>query len=380
MKKSKMLCVINLLAVAVISISLIFISPAWAGNRDLDVKVMTRNMYPGADLGILATATETNFPDVVETLIGEIIQSRIPERAALVAEEIAETQPDLIALQEATTWKIGSGSSAVVLDQMDLLLRFLRARGLHYRKAAVQTLTDVEIPGVITYTDHDAILVRTDLPPGHLMILGSEKHAFDELLSFQVLDDGITVDRGWMAVDVKIRGARFKFVNTHLESPLPGDLMQPTQAIQFAQAMQLVDDLTETRLPIILAGDFNSDAEPTHLYETDVTPSYGYIVDAGYLDAWHELYPADYGYTWPLFLNDPTEGVDPIERIDLIFSNDPVPTSIARTGMDPAPDGLFASDHIGVVATFDLENHRPDTPGNSCPRGRHSNGRNSGRH
>jgi endonuclease/exonuclease/phosphatase family metal-dependent hydrolase len=180
-------------------------------------------------------------------------------------------------------------------------------------------------------------------------------------MEFPVLGGSIQVLRGWIAVDVQIHGSRFKFVNTHLESPLSGDYMAATQYLQTLQAAQLMEDLDEAKLPVILAGDFNSDAEHTNNYPSDNTESYNYIVAAGFSDAWDELRPNNPGYTWSLF---PVPGInfEPFERIDLIFSNGPKAISIMRTGVDPV-HGLYASDHAGVVAVFDLADHQPSRHG-----------------
>jgi len=358
MKRSKTRCAVNL-AVAAFLFCL-FVLPVCAEYRDLKVTVMTRNMYAGADLGAIAAAQNVDeFRAAVIATLESAVQSRIPERAALVAAEIAQTKPDLVALQEVTIWQIEGESGPLVLDQLEILLEFLQAYGQRYRKAVVHTLTEVAIPGIASYTDRDVILVRADLPPGHLMILGSESRFYQALLSFNILGETIDVLRGWTALDVKIRGARFKFVNTHLEAPLPGDLMEATQYLQLLQAMQLMSDLMETGLPVILAGDFNSDAEPTIGYPPDETESYEFILGSGYAEAWEQLRPEDPGFTWPLPLG--TDGnVVPVERIDLIFSNGPQPASITSTGATPDSSGLFASDHAGVVAVFQLENHRPD--------------------
>ena len=70
--------------------------------------------------------------------------------------------------------------------------------------------------------------------------------------------------------------------------------------------------------------------------------------------------PAEIGYTWPLFLEDQLAGIDPAlfaERIDLLFSRGPKPISIEQTGLTADQTGLYASDHAGVVATFDLDRH-----------------------
>jgi hypothetical protein len=57
MGRKKVLSTINLILVAVLSIWVVFVSPVRAESSGPKVKVMTRNMYPGADLGVIATAT-----------------------------------------------------------------------------------------------------------------------------------------------------------------------------------------------------------------------------------------------------------------------------------------------------------------------------------
>jgi endonuclease/exonuclease/phosphatase family metal-dependent hydrolase len=52
----------------------------------------------------------------------------------------------------------------------------------------------------------------------------------------------------------------------------------------------------------------------------------------------------------------------PIERIDLIFAAGPTALSVALTGTTAGEQGIFASDHVGVVADFALDNHRPNVP------------------
>ena len=340
-----------LVAVAVFAMCFILMSPLLAENHSNTAKVLTRNMYPGADLAVFATVgDEGSFMAAVLATIDDINASDIPERAAGIAAEIAKTKPDLVALQEATTWTIRGDSGTVVINQLDLLMKALKASGQHYKIALVQNLTDIDM-GVMAYADHDVILVRSDLPRSQLNILGSESHIYDSLLSFDVLGQEVSILRGWMAVDVSVCGSKFRFVNTHLESPFGDDY---TKGVQVSQADQLMEDLSETNLPIILAGDFNSDAENTHFYYPDVTDSYSHIVASGFEDAWDELRPRSRGYTWPLMLdNAPTA---PIERIDLIFSSGPKAISIIMTGLDPL-DGLHASDHAGVLAVFDLLNH-----------------------
>ncbi len=339
----------------------------------LTVRVMTRNMDAGTDLNYIAGATdEASFAAAVYQTYAEVLLAGgIPERAAQLAEEIVIAQPDMVALQEATIWHLEGPLGNAEFDQLELLQAALSAVGAHYRVAVVQQLTDIPviIPPLnlnLRFTDRDAILVRSDVPPGHLDVIDTEKHLYENLLPFLTPAGEIPIYRGWIAADVKIRGARFKFVNTHLETPIPGENFEPTAFLQLLQAMELVGGLNETELPVILAGDFNSDAEAAGI-GPDQTLSAAFISGMGYTDAWHAIYPDEHGFTWPLFLEDqqPPNFVipsTPVERIDLIFSRGPELLSVEQTGMVPGSSGYFASDHVGVMADFQLENHRPDVP------------------
>ncbi len=352
---------------------LAFALGAQAESQKLTVRVMTRNMDAGTDLLYVAGASDLNgFVAGVLKTVAEVQASNLPGRAAQLAVEIAEAKPDLIALQEVTTWHFETASGTVTFDQLNLLQDALDAAGLYYEVAVKQQLTDipVEIPGVLSlrFTDHDVILVRSDLPPGHLEVLGTETHLYDHLLPFPTPFGPIPSLRGWIAADIRIRGARVKVADTHLESPVPGENFDQTALLQLAQANELVTALEQTDLPVILAGDFNSDAEPTWL-GPDKTVTAWFIVGKGYTDAWRALTPArDHGYTWALFLEDQASAppfvlpTTPFERIDLIFSRGPIPLSVEQTGTGPGAGGVYASDHVGVVATFDLENHRPVVP------------------
>jgi|WetSurMetagenome_2_1015567.scaffolds.fasta_scaffold41728_3 hypothetical protein len=232
-----------------------------------------------------------------------------------------------------------------------------------------QTLTDVliTIPGFTAqFTDQNAILVRSDLPPGRLSIIGTESHLYEHNLPDLITPVGtFPILNGWMAVDVKMRGARFKLADTHLLSAVPEAVSEEffaiTSGIQLQQKDELLEGLSAISLPVILAGDFNADAQvPQHA--SDNTPTAGLIAKVFGPDIWHSLHPGDPGYTWPIFFEDQLSNVAiiPVERIDLIYSNGPAALTVERTGTGPGSTDVFASDHVGIVAEFDLENHRPD--------------------
>jgi len=92
--------------------------------------------------------------------------------------------------------------------------------------------------------------------------------------------------------------------------------------------------------PVLLVGDMN--AQPDH-------PAIKQLAAAGYVDLWQKLYPTQPGYT---FSSD-----FPVKRIDYGWANKYLADTISQItvfGKDPATDGTFASDHLGLVFTFDL--------------------------
>jgi len=319
-----------------------------ADKREL--KVMTRNMDAGTDLNFFfvtdpVTATTLTF--------NEVLASNIPARAALLANEIATEGPDLVGLQEATLWKAGPPGQAptIVLDQIQLLLDALAALNVHYNAIAVNILTSIAAPTnaglLVSFTDRDAVLVRTDLKQSDLKLSNVQEHIYDTKFSFPIAGVNITVLRGFISVDAKVRGKVARFITTHLESLVPGlpDAQQP----QLAQTAELLAFVRTTAVPVILTGDFNANAElgPDH----SATP--GNIVAFGFSDAWRIFNPPGTGFTWPLFLEDllTATPVTPFERIDLIFARYLNVLDIHRTGLTPP----WPSDHAGIVATIQIE-------------------------
>lgn len=325
-----------------------------AGGRR--VIVMTRNMDAGTDLGPVVNAA--SVPDLLRAMAdtyAEILGSGIPERAAGIADEIAAWQPDLVALQEVTVWRTGPflqpPANDILFDQLALLLAELKKRGLEYVPIVVQQLADAEAPVPsgfdLRITDEDVILARADVRPSlHLSNAQAHVYRAELVLGSPVLGT-VAVPRSYTSVDVRLRGRSFRFVNTHLESFVP--------AIQVAQAEELIAALAGSPLPVVLAGDFNANAEPG----PDHLPTVDKLLAAGYADAWRAAHPNDPGFTWPLHGEDPFTAVTgPTERIDLVFTRGPEVLSAERVGarlQDRTASGLWPSDHAGVVAALQLD-------------------------
>lgn len=337
--------------------------PAWAENPK--ITVMTRNMDAGTDLNYVFAATdEASFVQGMAATLAEIQASGIPERAARLADEIKAQKPDLIALQEVTLWRTGPmlnpPATDILYDQLDLLLAELTKRKLHYGIVAIQTLVDAQAPvptaGIdLRITDRDVILARLDGPQKQFDLSNAQTHRYQAVFTFgSAILGEIVVPRGWMSVDVAAGDAKFRFFNTHLESTYTG--LPLGEATQLAQTKELLAALKSAEMTVVLAGDFNSNADPGPEYTGAVQK----IVTAGFADAWRSKHPGELGYTWPLFGEDQASGLaTPNERIDLIFTGDPSQRwfdrdfsvlSAERIGTS-AP---WASDHAGVVVTLRL--------------------------
>jgi endonuclease/exonuclease/phosphatase family metal-dependent hydrolase len=225
----------------------------------------------------------------------------------------------------------------------------------------MQSLFDAEAPvpteGIdLRITDRDVILARTDLPRPQLDVFNAQTRRYEAMFTFgsPILGE-LAVPRAWMSVDVEVLKSRFRFVNTHLESVYPS--LPGSDMIQAAQVDELLTATASAEIPVVLAGDFNANAEPGPEYTGAVEK----IESRGFTDAWKSANPGDPGYTWPLFGEDQASGLTtPNERIDLIFVSGSVPPrpgrtlkvlSAERTGTKEP----WASDHAGVVVELRLK-------------------------
>ena len=332
------------------------------------VKVMTRNLYLGADLLPVVTADSTiDLSEKAGVLWKTVQEADFPARAKLLADEIAAARPDLVGLQEVELFRIQTPSdysfdapvvnaSAVSIDFLALLQTELGARGLDYVVAVEHTNADVELParaadggGLIDVrlTDRDVILAAR-----RVELAAAEATQYPSHLPFRIPLSGpvgapVKLVRGLSRVQATIGAARFLFANTHLE--VPGGPQNVLTMIQEGQARDLVNALQPARGPVILVGDFNSAAtgRDTRSYTT---------VAASFTDAHTALALGDSGGTCCTALESAT--FTGRSRIDIVFIRGPVRAQTVEViGKDPTkktPDGLWPSDHAGVVATLSI--------------------------
>jgi endonuclease/exonuclease/phosphatase family metal-dependent hydrolase len=325
------------------------------------VKVMTRNMYFGADL--TRSIAATTIPDLLAAnaqIYTNVIHSDIPARARLVAREIARERPDLVGLQEVSQWLSGplgdpADATTVEYDQLASLRYWLAVYGAPYKVVRAQQQISIESPAGAPFNkdyrlvDRDVILAPQWGSPGVSLSNPAGANYVNNFSVTTGVGAVIEVKRGWVSVDVKARGKKFRFVNTHLESFHPGfraqqagELVAPTGAVGSAPGK------------VVLVGDMNSD--PNAAFPDNL--AYGALIAGGLTDTWTATNPGDPGFTYGFgeLVNDPSPVGLFNQRIDHVMTKGDVATTSSHIiGLNPAnrtASGLWPSDHAGLIATL----------------------------
>ncbi len=325
------------------------------------VKVMSRNVYIGTDVDLVLEAEDINSVPMLVQIAYQLLQSTdFSSRAVALAEEISKTRPHLIGLQEMSKFYIQSpGDMAdggmtpatdLFLDFFEILMEAIEAKGLEYEMAAVVKNANVELPMItgadslgnytfddIRIEDHDVILVRSDVNYSNPVAVN-----YDSML---VVDPsiGLVIPRGYVKVNAQVGQISLVFANTHIEAA-------PDIDLRMAQVTQLLDAFNDETLPVIIVGDFNSQATTGTTYQ--------FVISEGYNDVWIDntlTYNAN-GYTFGHSSNLKNSEPSLFERIDFIFAG-PQGNPVVGEGFvlgdetrDMTTSGLWPSDHAGVVA------------------------------
>jgi endonuclease/exonuclease/phosphatase family metal-dependent hydrolase len=350
------------------------------------VKVMTRNLYLGADLGPGTSATSLQgLVDGAGQILNQVDDTNFPVRAKGLAKEIVQKSPDLVGLQEAALWRtapctdnpIPPSATTVRYDYLKLLLAQLNKKRKLYHLAVSEPEFDFEVwantdgnestsaPGCPfgseingRLTMRDAILARN----GAVQTSKPKGHHYSTLL--QVTPGGVPVDvtRGWVRVTAKVPHApKFNFVDTHLEAfdnQASNHTNQDTDIgngeVREAQAKELVapGGPATGKLPVILVGDLNSDIA------TSIKPGDG-LADQALLDA---------GFTERSTSNplscciedsyDLTTGSasDFDHKVDHVMTDDPKQVKLVSSAVTgrSMQNGYWDSDHAGLFSTLSM--------------------------
>jgi endonuclease/exonuclease/phosphatase family metal-dependent hydrolase len=327
-----------------------------AAPRSQALTVMSRNLYLGADVAVLLSATEpAQIPFKVAELWGTVTANDFPQRAGALADEIAAARAHLVGLQEVSTYYLAPPGQpfALVYDYLQTLRDSLTARGLAYDAPAYATNMDVTLPmatptglAYIRLVIRDVVLARADV-----RVTNPRSGNFAVGLTVPIAGAvELTIPRGWASVDADIDGRRVHFVTTHLEAFSP--------AHNAAQGSELLALLAGRPSPLILVGDLNVTPDGSR------GPTYANVLAAGFADVWTA---ANGGAEAPTCCFDAdlssTERVL-TQRIDFIFVRDVFPqeelvgSAAAWTVGDQLSDrtvgGLWPSDHAGLVGELRL--------------------------
>jgi endonuclease/exonuclease/phosphatase family metal-dependent hydrolase len=336
--------------VILIAVGLVAAAPTPAGaGHGRELRVMTQNLYLGSSLNPAIEATTLpEFLAAVAEIYGTVLATDFPARAEAIADQIERDHPDLIGLQEVTTWTVApAGAPIPDFDFLQILDDELRARGLDYAVASVSRNATVgPVPlllcaaCLLTMQDRDVILVNRST--SGLTVTNAMNGRFQSQQVLPTAVGPLSFDRGWASIDATFEGSKFRFVNTHLEIETFAD-------VQEAQARELIAGPLRTLRPVIAVGDFNSAADGS------TTRSYKLLIKALFLDAWWtNLGKPGSTCCQAERLDNPVSQL--ASRIDLILVRVGLPTGAHRVGDRPFQDAppRWPSDHAGVVATLRL--------------------------
>lgn len=310
-----------------------------------DFSFLTWNMYLGTDVKLLMTSSKDQIPGKVTEAYQMFLATNFPVRVKAMAREIAEKKPDIIGLQEAVLWQITYSYFPNTLDFVQMLRTELKKWGLCYEVAAQNENMSVRLPdshgNIVHLLDRDVILIRK---MSGIKVIHRKEANYKTNLTIDILEQPIKVLRGWSLVDIKKDGCLFRVINTHLETDFP--------SIQVAQAREILEGPAKTKLPLIVMGDLNSNANGIG------GETYRMFTAKGFHDGWESVGKGD-GNTCcqdPTLLNSQSKLS---QRVDLILYKNgwqPVKAELVGSSLnDKTPTGLWPSDHAGVYAKLKIK-------------------------
>jgi hypothetical protein len=330
------------------------------------LRVMTYNVDEGTDyIEALSATTFPQFLAGVTTDWNNVQATNPPERAQAIARQIGKARPTLVSLEELTQWRTCptvdfqtcAAPQTLQYDLLQLIMDALHQQGQPYKVVVTTTAFDVAAPCtlglIVEATNHIAILARTDLDADELQLSNVQTAQFLATFTPSILGNPLPIHRAWASVDVTFHETNFRYIAAHLESFDP--------AVQAAQGQELLSGPANTSLPVVIAMDSNSKANPP---SDATTATYEEFINGGFTDAWTATNEDEPGLTCcqdPL-LRNPVSIVN--ERIDLILVRGALGVKDADLfGGKPAdrtPSGLWPSDHIGIAARLTRHSEEND--------------------
>lgn len=250
------------------------------------------------------------------------------ERMELMADGIAALAPDVIGLQEIE----------IAVEQGQILAEMIEERNPKLRYELRQVLK----PGAAGALTGEGVGIMSLHPMSDVEIL--------------------EMDEGRVSLFARMRdvgGHAVSFVSTHLTSD-GGDELRALQALD---TVAFLDEHSQTGDARVLVGDFNADPEDGAVQN---------VLESGYLDTYLEVHGEEttltQGNTSPVALGTDDPAQDFRRRIDYVFAHPgdalvvvrPLESAVVLD--EPRADGLYPSDHLGVLTTLRVEAQRLPSP------------------
>lgn len=237
------------------------------------------------------------------------------ERFPLIAQEIVRLEPDLIGLQEV---EIRLDQSRVLLDMVAALSSSLRYEHDEEAKSGLAAITG---EGIAIFSRHP-IIARD-----------ARSLEYGRVVLFNRIQIGERI------VDL---------YNTHLHHEGGDEVRRP----QMEALVGFVEE-KDAGHATFLTGDMNATPESETIQVAR---------DAGFVDTFeavHGASTASIGSTSPIRLAKEPTPQAPRARIDFIFARDGRETTVSATDAEiafdqPDAQGLYPSDHLGIVTSVEL--------------------------
>lgn len=369
-------------------------SPAQAAEQP--IKVMSRNLYLGADVGV-ALAKIPNMPAAAQFMWDQVQKTDFSKRKKILAEQIRSESPDVIGIQEATIWyckaRPWSTKTEVFNFTQELLAELggdyiiaekdgAQANNPGYSIGPIPFLTKVNDPKTFQslfgqndadcgFQIGDALLIKKTLSQYVNQVGNTEYDAV-----YKVVPTLMEIYRGYSWADITVQGTNVRFITTHLES-----LWDANKVPKAAdQARQLVADLRDTKSPIVVIGDFNSDPRDPRPLDapnpgeqptaSDKCPTgsslcnaYKVMREAGFTDSGPDASdPSTYSWGMNALLTGPDAArvkaaqemgnkFGFTDRLDYIFVKNGINVLSSKMIGQTAP---YGTDHAGVVTELSV--------------------------
>jgi endonuclease/exonuclease/phosphatase family metal-dependent hydrolase len=299
--------------------------------NDTDRVVLNVNdhAFAGPEFAVVTFNLLHGFGDAVN-------DATLDDRLDIVAQEMITTLPDAVLFQEASV-TLPETHCNVIETLTDRVNTALSAEGKSYNRVYARSNGSADLIG---FEEGSAVLSLHEILSSDVTIY---QHNPSSLPDFRI------------ALRVTLRGqsGHIDLFGTHLTNR---EDMEGPELVRTLQARELAEMIIPGRgnaNPVVVGGDFN-DPPGTEAIEE--------MTDAGAVDMFADQNPGVPGYTsfgGSFDITDPTE--EPYKRIDYLFLLDEGGeiTGSERfldtaRDIDPGPgeSWLWASDHVGVRATF----------------------------